>query len=330
MIRENTLDIQGKEPTAVALGLFDGVHKGHRAVLAQALAQRERGLIPCVFTFTFDGGAPPSKQGNLAIMTPERRSEIFSQLGFAYEICPPFSAFCNLTPREYVEEILMKRLWVKFVACGYDFRFGKGAAGDVETLRELCGERGIEVRVVEHVDDGGHPVSSTRIRHHIENGEIEEANRLMESLFSIGTRVVHGRRLGRTLDFPTINQPFPAGCIIPRFGVYASLAFAGGRWREAVTNVGIKPTVAVKDPLAETYILDFTGDLYGKNVEVRLLSFLRPEEKFGSLEELKERIWMDSEDARRISGAYLAGLEKNKKFTKNIDKRVPAVVSYDS
>lgn len=318
MITAKTLDIQMKEPTAVALGLFDGVHKGHRAVLRQAVEQKKRGLCPCVFTFTFDCARPASKQGALSIMTPERRGEIFGQMGFAYEICPTFSAFCALTPREYVEEILVKKLWAKFVCCGYDFRFGKKAVGDVETLRELCEERGIEVRVVDHVDDGGHPVSSSRIRRHLENGEIEEANRLMESLFSVGTKVVHGRRLGRRLDFPTINQPFPRGCMIPRYGVYASIAFVGGKWREAVTNIGVKPTVEVKEPLCETYILDFAGDLYDKQVEVRLLSFLRPEEKFGSIEELKQHIWLDSEHARHIASQYLKKAGKDQRILQKI------------
>ena len=305
MVTSYTLRYQIETPTAVALGLFDGVHKGHRAVIQKVVEQKSAGLTPCVFTFTVHGEKPASKKGYLEIMSGRRKSEIFAQLGIAIELCPDFDQFRDLTPREYVEKILVKGLQAKYVACGYDFRFGKGAAGDVGTLRQLCGEYGVEVCVVDHIDDGGCPVSSTRIRGLILDGEMEEANRLLESLFTVDTKVIHGRRLGRKLDFPTINQPFEKGHIIPRFGVYASIAYVDGAWRPGVTNVGIKPTVEVKDPLAETYILDFDGDLYGKSVEVALLSFLRPERKFDSIEQLKEQISQDSEAARRISGAYL-------------------------
>ncbi|MBP5268754.1 MAG: riboflavin biosynthesis protein RibF, partial [Ruminococcus sp.] len=191
----------------------------------------------------------------------------------------------------------------KAVVCGSDFRFGKGAEGDCNTL-ELYGRiYGIDVRVCDKLSYKGEEVSSTVIRECIRSGRIEQANELLGYIFGLRLVVEHGRQLGRQWNFPTINQVIPQGQIMPKFGVYATRVIIGDEEKFGVTNIGVKPTLKAHDaPLAETYILDFSGDLYGKEIEILLDKFIRPEKGFDSIEDLKTQIGKDTLKVREFYG----------------------------
>ena len=282
--------------TACALGLFDGVHKGHQLVINTAGELKKKGLKTAVFSFKTDTVTSKGHDGRLEmILTDEVKDRHFERMGVDYLFSPDFASLKNLTCEEFVRDILVGKLKCKAAVCGADFRFGRCAMGDSERLKELGAKYGIEVLVLERLLYNGEAISSTEIRENIRNGKIERANEMLGYSFGFYLTVEHGRALGRALDFPTINQIIPKGQVLPRFGVYSTRVKIGDKCYHGVTNVGIKPTVNVKvSPLAETYIIDFDGDLYGQKVEITLEHFVRAEKKFDSIKELKEQISRDT------------------------------------
>lgn len=309
MLISQTLSAQPPVPgsTCVALGLFDGLHRGHMAVLAAARElAAERGLVPAVFTFFMISAAPQSKASLSRLMSGAMFERALAGAGIERVFRPDFREFCDFSPQEFVRGVLGGALGAGAAVCGEDFRFGRGAAGDAALLRALAEAAGIPVRIVPAVTAEGGPVSSSRIRALVREGRVEEAGRLLGRPFAIDFSVMHGRELGRALGWPTINQPFPEDFTVPRHGVYASIATVDGRRYGAVSNVGVRPTVGGGDRvLAETHIRGFAGNLYGRPVPVEFLRFLRPEIKFDSLDELRGRIRRDSAQAAGISDAYL-------------------------
>ncbi len=294
---------------AVALGFFDGLHIGHAAVVSRTLSYQQEGLCPCVFTFTMDGGHPAAKSTANALTTERQKEQLLENWGVRLVLCPDFSEFHAMEPESFVDEILVRRLNANAACCGEDFRFGKKAAGDVGQLAALCQARGIRLDVVPPVTFEGERVSSTRIRHLLGEGRVADANRMLGRAFGYDFTVVRGKQLGRKLDSPTINQRLPDGFVPLRHGVYASVSFAGGAWHPSVTNIGLRPTVEDTTAVnSETYICGFSGDLYGARVEVRLLAFLRPEQRFPSVEALRARIHADAEASVPIAEEYLAGI----------------------
>ena len=292
--------------TCAALGLFSGLHLGHMAVINQMLAlAKAGGLKPLVFTFTAERHAPAAKGSMTGLLSFEQMCALLSQAGVGQIVCPEFDEFCALTPERFVREVLYTRLGVAGVVCGFDYRFGKDALGDTNSLRALCARLGIAAEVVPAVLVDGQPAASRRIRALVESGEIPAANRLLGRHFAIDFEVVRGRQLGRTLGLPTINQVFPPGFTLPRFGVYATRSCLGGKIYSSVTNVGVKPTVGSEAVLAETYIQDFSGDLYGERVNVEFVQFLRPEQTFPDLCALKAAISADAAQAKAIISASL-------------------------
>ena len=288
-----------KKPTALALGNFDGLHGGHTSVLEAALSKaKEKDLVPAVLLFDehpkkiLFGKRPPM------LMTEEMKNECFEQMGFSI-VTVSFEQAKDLSPKEFLT-LIKKELNVRVICCGYDYRFGKGAAGSVETLTELCTEFGIELFAVEEKKFDGGAISSTRIRAEIEKGNIEKANAMLGREFSYKFEVVKGDQRGRTLGFPTANQFFPDDFVKPRSGVYASKVFLNNRWYPAVTNIGIRPTIGSGGFRSETCILGFSDDLYGKELTVYLLSFMRDECKFEGLQQLKTAIAKDAETATEI------------------------------
>lgn len=284
-------------PASVALGLFDGVHIGHRQVLASALQNRE--LAPCVFTYTISDSIPQIKKKYLALTLDEQKCSILERMGFELVVMPDFSDFKDLAPEVFVEEMLIEKMGAKELSCGYDFTFGSKGVGDVALLQKLAEKHGVRLNVIQPVELDGQPVSSTRIRDAILAGEMDAASRMLGRRFSIRLKVEHGNQIGRMMDFPTINQVFPKHHIVPRYGVYSTVVNIDGKLYGGVTNVGIKPTVGSDGPLAETYIMDYSGDLYGKMVEVYFFRFVRPERKFPSIEQLKEQISRDKDSVRQ-------------------------------
>ena len=286
--------------TAVALGYFDGIHKGHKAVLEAALAiSAEKGLTPAVLIFdehprkVLCGKVP-------AMLTDEKmKSRLLSEMGFSlFDFS--FRESMNMEPCEFAREILVKRLGAKAVVCGYDYRYGKGGKGSADTLRRDLEKEGVQVISLSGIKQGEDIISASKIRELIAEGDVRRANEMLGRVFSYDRVVERGDALGRRLGFPTINQTFPEDFIIPEYGVYASVTTLDGKTYPSVTNIGVRPTVGGTRVRSETCILGFSGDLYGKNAQVGLLEFLRGEKKFASLEELSKAVKKDMEKAGAI------------------------------
>lgn len=284
--------------TAVTLGKFDGIHLGHQLLLRQVLGRRD--LSSLLFTFDLHPGNLFSDQEIRLISTQKEKIRFLADTGLSYLIAFPFTKeTAGLDPRVFIQQILVDRLGARLVVVGEDFHFGRGRSGSVELLREMAGELGFEVvSFPKLVVDGG-VVSSTRIRSCIEKGEMEAAARLLGRPFSFLGTVVHGNQLGRTVGMPTANLRPGAEKLLPPNGVYAADILVEGRKYRGITNVGFKPTVGGETaPGVETWIFDFEQDLYGQEIEVQLLGFIRPERKFGSLAAVKQQVELDAQKAR--------------------------------
>ncbi len=282
------------KPTSIALGVFDGVHIGHQAVIGEAVNGEADGLVPVVFTFDTSGEKPEHKKGQETILTTSLKRKKMEELGVSviYEI--PFDTVKDYSPAYFAEHILFSQLHAAKIVCGFDFRFGKNAAGNTELLKQLCSKMGIEVVVVPPMMDQGEPVSSTRIRHYLKGGDVVSANRLLGYEYSYDMMVVDGLKNGRKMGIPTINQEFDPGFLIPKFGVYASKVLVDGKELLGITNIGVKPTIqGVRNPLAETYIIGFDQNLYGRKIPVSLFQYLREEQKFHDLKELSATVKKD-------------------------------------
>ena len=280
--------------TAVALGLFDGVHLGHRAVISAAAGQKKNRLVPAVFTFSPESAVYKTDSDSGYIYGIDTKRELLGECGIKTVCVSGFSAIKELSGEEFVRRVLRERLNAAFVSCGRDFRFGRGASCGVDELREFGRKYGFEAEVVSDVRLGESIVSSSAIRRLLKEGSIEKANELLGKPYVISGTVVDGNHIGRTIDFPTINQNFGTGQLVPAYGVYSGNITVDGALYRTVTNIGVKPTIeGERAPLAETHILGFSGDLYGRTVKVRLEGFIRGERRFSSLDELKAQIRAD-------------------------------------
>ena len=289
-------------PKQIAVGVFQGLHIGHQKVIQAAVMAKQAGQAACVLTFDFSNNCPPGKTNARALMTDTQFAQMLQQLGVDIIFRIPFEELRDQTPHEFVA--VLGKIGAKGVFCGANFHFGKGAAGTPDMLAELGAAAGFTVGVQALCCVDGETVSSTRIRRILQAGEMPKAAALLGRSFSIDFAVEHGRALGRSMGIPTINQPFPPGFSIPRYGVYASLVHLPSGLHSAVTNIGVKPTVGSDNVLAETFIHAFSGDLYGQRVRVDILEFVRPEQKFGSMAELQAQILRDSACAEEISRKY--------------------------
>ena len=292
-----------QRPTAVALGVFDGVHIGHRAVLKEAANSGE--LEPWVFTFA-EESISKAKKGAVRLEPPCVKFNIMKKCGIAHVYAPDFSEVQRLSGEEFVRQVLVEHLRCRKVVCGTDFRFGERAACGAEDMRRFCAEFGMECAVIDKLYDGGEAISSTRIRAAAADGDMKTVRRLCGYPFCIENTVVGGKHLGREYNLPTINQGFDEGYVIPKYGVYVSAACVDGKFYPAVTNVGVKPTVSdANAPGAETNLIGFSGNLYGKKVFVFLLEFVRPEMKFQNREELFARIAFDRDNAKSAAEEWI-------------------------
>ena len=280
----------------VALGHFDGVHVGHAAVLATARREaRGRGLPLLVFTFTADDAPKSGKH----LSDDGERAAHFAAAGADYAVFAPFSALRGLAPRAFVREVLADGLGTALAVTGEDFRFGAGAAGDAALLAALLAEVGAGAVSVPPVTEGGEKVSSSRIRAALAAGDCRLATALLGRPYALTHTVLHGRHIGHTLGFPTVNGCIPPDRALPAPGVYATaVTLPDGRRYRALTNVGTRPTVGDGELRVETHILDFSGDLYGARVTVAFLTRLRDERKFSSLSALAEQISKDCKEIR--------------------------------
>ncbi len=287
--------------TAVALGVFDGVHRGHQAVINSAIKMKDEGLPPAVFTFSTRTVTTKGNGQLDSILSDELKLDMFERMGVEYVYSPDFSKVRGMTAECFIKSVLVDKLNASVVVCGENFHFGKGAFAGSHELSEMAEKYSIKTIIVPFTLFNNSPISSTEIRARIKEGSIDIANFMLGYDFHFRLVVCHGNEIGRTINYPTINQRFPVGQVVPRFGVYASQTKIDDRIYMSVTNIGIKPTIGgEKSPLAETHIFDFSGNLYDREVTVALKKFIRPEMKFSGIEELKNSLGKDAEKAREF------------------------------
>ncbi|MBD0356305.1 MAG: bifunctional riboflavin kinase/FAD synthetase [Rubrobacter sp.] len=294
----------------VALGNFDGVHLGHQAVLRRAVEEgRKRGERVVAATFdphpraVLGPGGPPK-----LLTTPELRREALMRYGADEVRAIRFDEeLSKRSPEEFVREVLVEEIGASAVVVGENFRFGHKAAGDFGDLERLMSSLGREAYGVpiRSYGRGEGGISSTRIRHLISAGEVEEAAQLLGRPYVVRGEVVVGDRRGRSIGFPTANLLQDAAQVIPARGVYAGFVYIGKEVHSACTNVGVAPTFERGENRIEAYLIDFEGDLYGRIVDVSFVRRIRPEKRFSGIEELKEQIARDVDEARRITNQTL-------------------------
>lgn len=288
--------------TAVALGYFDGIHRGHRSVLSLAVREKQRGLSPVCFTFAQSPKSVLSRTKETALMTANDKIKTLEALGIETTYQADFLSIMDMSEDEFVREILIGRLKAKRLFCGFNYHFGKNGSGNSESLKRLCKSYGAEVTVVPPEIQGDTVISSSLIRELIADGEIRQANDMLCSRFGFSSVIEHGKRLGRELGTPTINQPLVKSLVVPKFGVYASaVTLENGKVYCGVSNIGIKPTVGGTAALCETWMPDYRGkEIYGQCADIRLIDFIRPERKFSGIDELKRAIVDNAVTARKI------------------------------
>ena len=290
-----------KERTIYALGFFDGVHKGHQALLRECVALAEKaGCIPCAVTFDTHPQTLVTGTAPQLINTPHDRRLLLDQFGMEGVQTLHFDESTRNMPWQDFFRYLTEDLHAAGLVCGNDFRFGRKGEGNADLLRSACAEKGIPCVVVPEQAIDGIRISSTHIRGLLESGDMENAVKFLGHPHILSGTVVSGRKLGRTMGIPTANLVIPEGVVTPKFGVYACKTTIEGRKYLAVTNLGSRPTVGGHHVTVEPWILDFEGDLYGKELTLAFYAFLRPEQKFGSLEELQEEILKNAAQTRNL------------------------------
>ena len=256
---------------AVALGDFDGMHLAHKTVATGA----ENVIIYCV-------------NNEFSLL----QKSIFERR-FPNAVFADFEKLKNMSGEDFINDVLIDELGAQMLLCGFNFRFGKNASWSALDLRNYLEPRDVWVRILEHLDFEGEPISSSRIRKCITEGNIEAANKMLGYNFTFESKVIGGDRRGRTIGFPTVNQQLPKGLVIPKYGVYESRAEIDGREYKALTNIGIRPSFELEKPLCESHIIGFEDNAYDKTVRIELLRYIREEKKFSSIEELKEQLVND-------------------------------------
>jgi len=297
---------------SLAIGNFDGVHRGHQAVLSAAKrAAQDAGTVSGVMTFEPHPRQFFQPDKPLFRLTPEPlKLELFAALGLDLAVVLGFDTELSSLPAEaFVRRILVEDLGVSHVVTGNDFHFGKGRDGNPDVLSELGRKFGFGVTIVEPVGSGGDVFSSTRARECLRQGDPEGAARILGYWWRVKGTVTGGDRRGHGLGFPTANIPVPEGFAL-RHGIYAVRAGTGGRRYGGAAYLGTRPSFDDGKPVIETFLFDFSGDLYGQDMTLEFISFLRGDQKFESGQALVEQMSRDCEDAR----AVLAGLEKSDPF----------------
>lgn len=287
--------------SAVTFGKFDGLHMGHQKLvgLVSELGKKERvNSIVCEFDMR-----PLWKSRGLFVeqlMTgQERYQRVDEKVDYLIE-CPFDEEFRVITAENFIRDVIFQRFHAKYVVVGIDFRFGKDQGGDIHTLKQYEKEYGYQLIAVEKERYGGHIISSTYIREVLKEGNVPLANTLLGCRFRVGGCVENGKKLGRTLGFPTINLAWPEGKLVPPRGVYVTEVVLGGKRYPSISNIGVKPTVSSENRVTlESYLLDFSGDVYGKSVDVELLEFRRPERKFDTVDEMKTVVDQDIAYAKK-------------------------------
>ncbi|MCI8464833.1 MAG: bifunctional riboflavin kinase/FAD synthetase [Lachnospiraceae bacterium] len=296
-------ELSVSRPSAVTLGKFDGLHRGHRKLIDKVLQAGEEGLQTVAFTFSRPPKAFTEGKAEPVLLTNREKRNHMERLGVELLVEYPFTeAVCHMEPEEFIKQILVEGLQVKRIVTGPDFGFGYRRRGNVELLSQLSAVYGYELTVMEKERDScGQVISSTLVRKKLCLGHVEQANALLGYPYTVTGEVVHGNHLGRTFGMPTINQIPAEEKLLPPNGVYTAAVEIDGTIYRGVSNVGYKPTIEGNYPKGvETYIFDFNRDLYGKTLDVQLFRYQREEQKFASVEELKAQLVRDVEESRRF------------------------------
>ena len=302
-------DLEGidERERGIALGVFDGVHQGHLELLRRLReACQAQGLVPSVFTFSYEAGFWFNHRtvGHDFLMTEEEKIEVLSSEGLEdIFIIPLTDDFCRLSAFEFLDRVISSQVGGRILAIGEDGRFGFRGRGDAGFLLDYAASHPLTPLIVDPVSWRGGKVSSSRIREALAQGRPEEAQTMMTRPFSLWGTVISGNKLGSRLGFPTANIDYPPRSVLIRRGVYKTLVTWKGVRYPAVTSVGVAPTVRRESRrlLVETYLYDFEGDLYGQEIRVEFLAFVRQEENFSTLAELKARV---DEDLAVVRGLH--------------------------
>ncbi len=288
--------IKVNQPMVIALGNFDGVHRGHRELIERAVKSSEiASLKSGVFTFSnHPRNLLKGNSGVKNILYEKDKIQLIGELGVDYLFNIPFSdQLAQLSPEEFIHELLIGRLHMKEAYCGFNYRFGHQARGTVETLTMESMKEGVGIHILEPFEIDGQIVSSTLIRSMIQGGEMEQCRRYLGRVYSIAGKVVVGNRLGKTIGFPTSNLHIDPGMVSPKNGVYFTDCLYNGVRYASITNVGNKPTIGTYHKNVETHIFNFNKELYGKDIRVEFLKKSRDEVKFSSVKELSQAITKD-------------------------------------
>ncbi len=288
--------------TAVTFGKFDGLHRGHQILVDKVRKLSEKEEI-CSVVCSFDMHPLWEEKGILpqVLMTgEERKAHLDGRVDYLVE-CPFTQTFRQIQAEDFIQNIVKQLFHAKYVVVGTDFRFGYEKHGDVQMLSEYAKIFGYELFVMEKERYHDRIISSTYIKEVLKQGDMELVRKLLGYYYSVSGRVEHGRKLGRTLGFPTLNVAWPSDKIVPPYGVYLCYVWIDGRRYQGISNVGVKPTVSDQNRvLTESFLFDYHGDAYGKEVTVELLKFCRPECKFDTVDELKSCIDRDIESGKHF------------------------------
>ncbi len=287
----------------VALGFFDGVHLGHRAILSAARKRADELCVPCA-VFTFYSESPSAKQSAVRLYSTAAKLELLENCGIDEVMIAEFDEVRGVSPESFVIDLLAGELGCAAAVVGKDFRFGYRAMGDASLLSYLMSESGGECIIADDVMMDGKKISTTEIKKYMASGNIAAANKMLGAPYFLGAVVEHGRGVGRTLGFPTVNCPLTDRQGLLKHGVYVSKIVTRGGTYPALTNVGVCPTFDARPEHAEAFILDFDGDIYGECVRIILTSFLRPELRFDTPEALREQI---SSDINKVKEEFKNG-----------------------
>lgn len=285
--------------TAIAIGKFDGFHRGHQLLLKTVTSQKANGLKTVAFTFVPSPAKFFSKEAVQELSTVDEKRNIFREAGIDYLIEYPFcKEIADMEPVDYIRKVLVDELHAKCIVAGEDVSFGKKGLGNYELLKQYSKECGYEVIVIDKVLYNDVEISSTLVREEVKKGDMKVVTKLLGQPYTVEGEVVHGRKLGRTIGMPTVNLLPHEDKLLPPNGVYYSTVELGGKTYKSITNIGTKPTVEGTKMGVESYIYDFNQDIYGNHIKVSLLEFKRPEMKFEDIDALKAQMQSDIEMGR--------------------------------
>lgn len=305
-IIENTIEFELHQASAITIGKFDGIHLGHQKLLEKVMEKKSLGVQTVVLTFNPSPGEFFLGKKMKELSTREEKRTFFRNMGIDVLIEFPLNKdTADMEPLKFLQEILVNKMKVSYIIAGKDLSFGREGKGDSEFLLQYAKQYHYKIDFIEKVCISGVEISSTLVREEIKKGNMRQARRLIGDAYTVSGIVQHGNKIGRTIGMPTVNLMPPYEKLLPPNGVYFSEIEVEDNRLYGITNIGYKPTISNTNALGvETYIYDFSKDVYGKFITVRLLDFKRPEEKFDSITSLKEQMAKDISEGRYYHQSY--------------------------